>query len=84
MEKIDSFTFVIDYLKEGQVLTTVKHDLFVYKKERVYRYFNGSSYSLTLDEFIELYKKETFYVYEDNTSGIDQDKDEAYYRYYKK
>lgn len=84
MEKIDSFTFVLDYLKEGTVLTTLNHDLFVYKKDRVHRYFNGSSFSLSLDEFIELYKKEVFYIYEDNKSGIDLDKDEAYYRYYKK
>lgn len=84
MEKIESFREVVFHLKDLEVLTTPKKDYFVYKNKKVYRYFNGSSFCLTLDDFKQLYSKETFYVYENDDVFIDNDKDEAYYRYYKK
>ena len=36
------------------------------------------------EDFIELYRDETFYLKEDNSIFIDDEKDEDYYRYYKK
>ena len=84
MEKINSFSEVIIHLKEKEILTTKNKDFFVYKKEKVFRYFNGSCFAISIEDFIELYKKETFFIYEESGTFIDNDKDEAYYRYYKK
>ena len=84
MEKLNSINEAIFHLKEKEVLTTSKKDYFVYKKDRVYRYFDGSCFTLDIDDFKELYRQENFYIYEDDNVYIDNDKDEAYYRYYKK
>ena len=46
--------------------------------------FNGSSVKMKKEDFIELYRDETFYLKEDNSIFIDDEKDEDYYRYYKK
>ena len=84
MEKINSFKEVIYYLKEGQLLSSDKKDVFVYRKEKVCRYFSGSCVKMDLDDFTDLYGEESFYLYRDSSAGIDEDKDEAYYRYYRK
>ena len=84
MEKINSFNEVLYYLKERQLLTSDNKDIFVYKKDRICRYFNGSCVKMDIESFSELYGKETFYLYEDDKAFIDDEKDEAYYRYYRK
>lgn len=84
IEKINSFNEVLFHLKEKEIITTSKKDQFVYKKDRIYRYFNGSCFVISVEDFCELYKNETFYLYDDDSVSIDNEKDEAYYRYYKK
>lgn len=83
-EKIDNINLAISYLKDREILTTAKKDQFILKKDKVYRYFNGSCVVLTLDDFKQLYKETIFYLYEEDGVSIDNDKDEAYYRYYRK
>lgn len=84
MEKVESFDFVLDYLKNKIILTTNGKNKFVYRKNRILCVQDGTSYSMSLDDFKEVYGKYTFYVFEDNSAEIDLTKDEAYYRYYKK
>lgn len=84
MEKINSFKEVLLALKDKEILTTKIKDKFVFKKGKIYCYTNGSSFSLDVDDFIDLYKDEVFYIYEEEGASIDEDKDEAYYRYYRK
>ena len=84
MDKLGNLNEVLYHLKDKQILTTRNKDQFVYKKEKIYRYFNGSCIVLSLDDFIELYGDETFCLYEDDTVFIDEEKDEDYYRYYRK
>lgn len=84
MEKLNSFNEALLALKDKEILTTNKKDRFVFKKSNVYVYNNGTSFVLTLDDFNELYKEKTFYIFEEEGSFIDNDKDEAYYRYYRK
>ena len=74
----------IKMLKEGAILTTNNNNHFIYKNEKFYHYFNDSLIKLDLNNFIEIYKKEVFYLYEENGIFIDDSKDEDYYRYYKK
>lgn len=84
MERLRDINEALLYLKDKEVLTNDGKTLFVYKRSRVFVYSDGSSYSLEPDEFRELFSKTVFYLYEDNSSEIDQEKDEAYYRYYRK
>ncbi|MBR0461154.1 MAG: hypothetical protein IJJ00_00340 [Erysipelotrichaceae bacterium] len=84
MEKINSINEVIAHLKDRELLTGNGKDIFVYKKDKVYRYFNGSSIAMSPEDFISLYGQETFYLYEENGVYIDEEKDEDYYRYYRK
>ena len=84
MEKLNSINEALLYLKDNEILTTKRKDFFVFKKGKIYRYFNGSSFVVSLEDFKTLYENETFYVYEEDGTTIDNEKDEAYYRYYKK
>ena len=83
MERISTIGDVLDYLRDGTIITKTGKDQYVLKDERVVCYSNGTRYSLDLKDFYEMYKKTIFFIYEDSVE-IDQDKDEAYYRYYRK
>ena len=74
---------VLSCLQEGEVVTSNGKDLFVLKGEKVWTYREGTRFSLSLKDFAELYKKNRFYLYEESVE-IDETKDEAYYRYYRK
>lgn len=84
MEKLNNLGEAIEYLKSNAILTSNGTDQFVYRKGKISRYFGGSSFSLSIDDFMLLYAKTDFYLYQNSTNEIDEDKDEAYYRYYKK
>ena len=83
MEKLSDINEALAYLKEGEIVSTDGKDQFILKNKKIYRYFSGSNFSLSLKDFVDLYKNSDFYLYEDNCE-IDLEKDEAYYRYYKK
>ena len=84
MEKLNNIQEAILALKDKEILSTNKKDRYVFKKNNIYVYNNGTSFVLTLDDFKELYKEKTFYIFEEEGSFIDNDKDEVYYRYYRK
>ena len=84
MEKIDSFEETLMYLKDKAVITSDGRNLFYLSNGYVVSKFNGSSVKMKKEDFIELYRDETFYLKEDNSIFIDDEKDEDYYRYYKK
>ena len=84
MEKIDSFEETLMYLKDKAVITSDGRNLFYLYNGYVVNKFNGSSVKMKKEDFIELYRDETFYLKEDNSIFIDDEKDEDYYRYYKK
>ncbi len=83
MELLKDMNEVLSYLREGEVVTCNGKDLFVLKGEKVWRYAEGTRFPLSLKDFIELYMKNRFYLYEESVE-IDETKDEAYYRYYRK
>lgn len=83
MKKMNDINESLLYLKSGEILTENGNDQFVFKNNHVYRYTDGTRYSLKIEEFTELYKKSSFYLYEEAVE-IDESKDEAYYRYYHK
>ena len=83
MQKLNDINEAIGYLREGDIITCNGRDLFVLKNDKVYRYYEGTHYGLSVADFAELYNKNTFYLYEESVE-IDENKDEAYYRYYRK
>lgn len=83
MQKVKDINEAIAYLRDGDILTKNGKDMFAFKNDRVYRYDNGTKFSLTLEDFYSLYKNNDFYLYEEAIE-IDDQKDEDYYRYYKK
>lgn len=84
MEKLETFTEVLLSLKDKEVLTTNKKDRYILKKDKIYVYREGTSFVLTLKDFKDLYNEKTFFVFKEEGTYIDNDKDEAYYRYYRK
>jgi len=82
MQKLNGVIEAISYLKEGEIITSNGKDQFVMKDKKIYHYGN-SHFGLDIDDFKQLYKTSDFYLYEE-TIEIDDTKDEAYYRYYKK
>ena len=83
MELLRDMNEVLSYLREGDIVTSDGKDQFVLKGEKGVRYYNGSRFSLDLKDVADLYKKNRFYLYEESVE-IDETKDEAYYRYYRK
>ena len=83
MQRLKDIAEVLVYLKEGEILTENGTNRFVLRNGRISCYENGTRFSLELEEFKELYQKNSFYLYEE-TVQIDEENDEAYYRYYRK
>ena len=83
MEKLNDIGEAIAYLKQGDIVSTNGKDQLILKDKKICRYNDGTYFSLSLNDFLDLYKNSNFYLYEDS-KYIDEEKDEAYYRYYKK
>ena len=83
MQKLNDINETLTYLSDGDIVTTTGKDLFVMKNKKISRYFNNNRFVLELNDFVSLYKNTNFYLYEESID-IDESKDEAYYRYYKK
>lgn len=84
MKKIENQEEMLCYLKQKQRLYIAKDDFFIMKDDNIYEFNKGSRFILSYEDFIALYEQKDFYYLEDDNSFIDNDKDEAYYHYYKK
>ena len=84
MQEYFKINEALKLLKEKEILTANGKDQFVYRSGKVICRFNGNSLTLTIDMFLELYRDQVFYIYEDDKVFIDDGKDEDYYRYYHK
>ena len=74
MQKLNDINEAIPYLREGDIITSTGKDQVVLNNGKVYRYDQGNHFSLDLKDFIDLYSKTTFYLYEDSIE-IDEEKD---------
>lgn len=83
MQKLNDIKEAVSYLSEGEIITTNGKDQFILRNKKIYRYSDGNHFGLDPKDFIELYRNSNFYLYEESVE-IDESKDEAYYRYYKK
>ena len=83
MQKIENVIDALAYLNDGEILTTNNIDQFILKDKNIHRYSEGNHFIINVNDYLSLYKNTPFYIYEDGAE-IDDSKDEAYYRYYKK
>lgn len=83
MNKIEDIIITIEYLNNGEYLTSDGQNLFYLKDNKIKIKDKNANYSLNIEDFIKLYKNVIFYIYK-NDIEIDDSKDEAYYRFYKK
>lgn len=83
MQRLNDISEVLNSLKEGDIVTTNGKNQFILKNKKIYCYSEGTSYNLDPKVFVELYKDNIFYLYEEEIL-VDDKKDEEYYRYYKK
>ena len=83
MEQLRDANEALSYLKDGEIVTSNGTDRFIMKNDRIYCYDNGTRFSLSEKDFLQLYRLNRFFLYEESVE-IDETKDEAYYRYYRK
>lgn len=81
MEKIIEIELAINLLKEGIALKDKSKNKFIKKKKRVQVYSVNSSYSLSFQEFEELFKNNKFIIEDFEDSQIDLEKDKEYYSF---
>ena len=89
MKKLEFLEEVLYYLKEYEILVSIadkKKVFFRRKEDRIRVRVEGLSYSLSVEEFKELYGTYTFYVYEkeEDEVFIDKEKDDEYYSWWHK
>ena len=83
MQGIKDSYELVESLKQGDILTSSGKDLILMKGDFIHVYNQGTHYKLSVSDFVELYGKSSFYLYEEKIE-IDESKDENYYKYYKK
>ena len=82
MQKIESFTFALEALKQLEVLCSrVDGQLTSYRirGERVSVTAPNAHYLLTIEQFRELFGRQPFYLYDQIQQAIDPEKDDEYY-----
>ena len=84
MRRLESIKEALIYLHNGAILSTLSCREIFLDKDRVRLRMDGSSFSLSTEEFADLFFQEVFYYREDDEVTIDEEKDIDYYRYYRK
>ncbi len=86
MEDIIKIDLAIEYLKNKIALYTIidKNKVYFKGNENVVRITNpNATYSISYQEFKNLYQKYAFFIYEETDFEIDALKDEQYYKWKK-
>lgn len=84
MDSFFSISEAVKYMKDNLIVTTNNQDSFSLSNDKINYRFNGSSISLTLDDFNKLFKDSKFFLVENTDFIIDELKDKEYYQRYKK
>lgn len=79
LEVIEDVYIVIKLLKEKKILFLTNKTFFIMKNNKIRVFNTNVSYALKIDEFIDLYKNQKFYVYEENDETYDFLRDDEYY-----
>lgn len=81
MEKIESFKEVLEHLSQGEIARLANGNYFYVRKDNIVSYYRGNRIVMKIEDFVDLYQKNDFYLYEDNSTVIDPLKDEEYYSF---
>ena len=81
MKRIETFDEVLEYLKSNMVITTIDHNRFVMRNQKVVSFHRGNRIVMSLEDFINLYRDLEFYEYADESCEIDPLKDKEYYSF---
>lgn len=81
MDKIVEVNEALQLLKDKLILKDFNASRFIYKKKRIYVYSSNSSYSLKMEEFLELFKDSKFIIEDFEEEIIDLEKDKEYYSF---
>ena len=84
MEKIGNFDEALSLLKDGFVLligvdNSSKSSYVKFEHDKFLVFSNGMKAKLNLEIFEDLYEKCSFYLYEDDHTSIDEERDQEYY-----
>ncbi len=79
MEKIKTFSEVLMYLKDQEIVISGNRTSFYLQNGQITAHNNGTRFTLTIEDFKELYGKEPFFLYKPDDSKIDAEKDDEYY-----
>ena len=80
MEELD-ISKALELLKSGFILVDERPDnYYILKGDIIIHHHKGSRFKLSLDDFIVLYAKQKFYIYE-APIGVDDIKDQEYYAF---
>ena len=84
MENSFNVNEAVEYMKDKAIVTTGNGDYFSLVNENIHYKFNGSSISLSINDFKKLFRESNFTLVEDHSLIIDELKDKEYYEKYKK
>lgn len=84
MENTFNINEAIKYMKDNAIITSNGNDSFSMIDDFICYRFNGSSISLSVDDFIKLFKDTTFSLIENDSFTVDELKDKEYYEKYRK
>lgn len=82
MNKVENIKEALALLKDKEILYIQKNEaiFFAMPKDKILVKGNDTRYFLTEDEFIELFQKESFLIYENASfESVDHQKDAEYY-----
>ena len=68
-------------LLDGVVVKNSSNALFKMRNKKVWVKCINATYTLSFDDFLELYKDEKFIIFDDNDVLVDSKKDEEYYSF---
>lgn len=84
MDTYFSINEAIKYMKDNLIVTTNNQDNFSLSNDKINYRFNGSSSTLSLDDFNKLFKDSKFRLIDNDEFIVDELKDKEYYQRYKK
>ena len=77
------------YLQEQEILVSIQKGQLIYygmRNEKVVVQSASARYVLRIEDFIEMFKNECFYIYEKNNEQVEisKEKDDEYYGWFRK
>ena len=81
MKEILEISEALQLLKDKIILKDFNSNRFIYKKKRIYVYSSNSSYNLSVNDFLELFKDSKFIIEDFDEDTVDLEKDKEYYSF---